>query len=413
MGGASAGRSSGADWHGRAAGLQRPDEERLRLVIVCHASLGGSSRVATRLAHALERRGHSVSLVSAAPPPAPPKELAGIRLESFGVQRERGWTTTIEQTWDPLRLRLLERRVEAVVRRDGADVVHYHYAWPFAAVVGRLKARLGAAAPAFIGTLHGTDVTQPPARASLGDLCDTDVYTTVSRAYAELAHHGLELPRRPFVVPNFVDPADFPRSSDFARGRGGSRKPRLVHVSNFRSVKNLEDVVRIFAAVRRRQPTELWLVGEGPGLVDLQAGLRQAGLDSDVRTFGYVSDVGLVLAECDVLLMTSWQESFCLAALEAMASGLCVVATAVGGLREMVEHGRTGMLFPAGDHHEGSRLVLRLLADDELRLRMRRCTARRARSLSARLVVPRYEALYRLVGSSIRLLDEPRANEAV
>jgi hypothetical protein len=134
----------------------------MRIALLCHASLGGSSTVATRLAYGLERRGHSVSLVSAAPPPAPTKELSAIRLELFGARQQSGWTTVVEPTWDMLRLAALERHIEAIVLRDGIEVVHYHYAWPFAHIVRRLKARLGPASPLFVGTLHGTDVMHAP-----------------------------------------------------------------------------------------------------------------------------------------------------------------------------------------------------------------------------------------------------------
>ena len=127
----------------------------MRIALLCHASLGGSSRVATRLAYGLERRGHSVSLVSAAPPPAPPKELSAVRLELFGARQQSGWTTVVEPMWDRLRLAALERHIEAIVLRDGIEVVHYHYAWPFAHIVRRLKARLGPSSPCSSGRCTG------------------------------------------------------------------------------------------------------------------------------------------------------------------------------------------------------------------------------------------------------------------
>jgi N-acetyl-alpha-D-glucosaminyl L-malate synthase BshA len=318
----------------------------------------------------------------------------------------------IEPTWDALRLAALERHVEAVVRRDGVQVVHYHYVWPFAHIVHRLKARLGLAAPVFVGTLHGTDVTRAPSDASLTALQDTDVCTTVSRSYAGLARERLGLCREPVVIPNFVDLTDFPQSVDFTHPLA-ERRPRLVHVSNFRPVKNPKDVARIFIRLRRRLPAELWLVGKGPGLADLEATLQRAGVGADLHVLGYQADIGRVLGQCDLLLMTSWEESFCLAALEAMASGLCVVATSVGGLTELAEDGRSALLFEPGDHHEGARLAQRLLTHRSLRLRMRRFAARRAQSFSTREVVPRYEALYRAACSAIGMEEAQLASEAV
>ena len=377
----------------------------MRIALLCHACLGGSSRVATRLAYELGRRGHSVSLLSESPPPAPSKELSRIHLESFAAQQGH-WTTVIEPAWDAWRLASLERRVEAVVRRDAVQVVHYHYAWPFAHAVRRLKARLGPNPPLFVGTLHGTDVTQSPGNGSLAALRETDVYTTVSKTYAQLAADYLDLADSPFVIPNFVEPADFPRSVDFTDAGGGGRKPRVVHVSNYRAVKNPSGVARVFLTLRERVPSELWLVGDGPGLGDLVDELRRAGAGSDVHVLGYRSDIGRTLAQCDLLLVTSWEESFCLAALEAMASGLCIVATSVGGLTEVVEPGRTAMLFDPGDYEHGAELAARLLTDDGLRLRMRRLARERALDFSAQSAVQRYEAVYRLACSPVASAEE-------
>jgi glycosyltransferase involved in cell wall biosynthesis len=224
---------------------------------------------------------------------------------------------------------------------------------------------------------------------------ETDVITCVSHSYARLACERLGLAAEPVVIPNFVDLGDFPLSSDFTDPRAGRRRPRLVHVSNFRGVKNPGDVARIFLALRERIAAELWLVGEGPELGSLVSTLRAAGAGADVRLLGYQPDVGRVLADCDLLLMASAEESFCLAALEAMASGLCVVAPAVGGLTELAEHGRSAMLFEPGDIAGAARLALRLLTHRRLRLVMRSLAAERARSFSTWSVLQRYEDLYR------------------
>jgi L-malate glycosyltransferase len=381
--------------------------------MLCHGSLGGSSRVATRLARALQDRGHHISLVSATPPPVAEAELSAVRLEALTRWRGGRPPTLVESMWEPWRLAALERRVEDIVRRDGVDVVHYHYAWPFALIVGRLRDRLGSAAPAFVGTLHGTDVTHAPGAEAPGALADTDLLTTVSRAYAELARRRLRLARSPFVIPNFVAPADFRPSVDFANVGTAARRPRLVHVSNFRDVKNPDGVARVFAAVRRLLPAELWLVGAGPGLARIETLLRAAGVRDDVRVLGYRNDVAGVLARCDLLLMTSLEESFCLAALEALACGLCVVAPSVGGLPEVAPDREAGLLFSPGDDEHAAELVLRLLTEPALRLPMRERAVRRARSFSRESVVSRYESLYRLAVSSAAVAQVALAHEAV
>lgn len=301
----------------------------------------------------------------------------------------------LEPTWDSWRLAQLERRVEAAVRDNGVQVMHYHYAWPFAHLVRGLKRRLGSASPLFVGTLHGTDVTHPPDQEAVDALRHTDEWTTVSRPYAALAHERLRLGRRPTVIPNFIDVARFPRSSDFTERRPGDRRPRLVHVSNFRPIKDPQGVAEIFAAVRKRHDAELWLIGDGPELPRVRAVLRRARLEQDVRVLGYRTDVGQLLAQCDVLVMSSLEESFCLAALEAMASGLAVVGTAVRGFAELAEHGRAAMLYPQGDYTAAADLIDRLLNDRELRLGLRRAAVERARAFSVAAAVGRYEAVYR------------------
>jgi N-acetyl-alpha-D-glucosaminyl L-malate synthase BshA len=339
--------------------------EPLSIAMIAHSGPGGSSRMAARLAGALSHRGHDV--VQLAPSP---------------------WSTTLEPGLDEWRLARFERRVATVVRERAVDVLHYHYAWPFAALVPRLDRRLGAASPLFVGTLHGTDVTQPPARAPLGVLHATDALTTVSHAYAALARERLAV--APLVVANFIEDAP-PRARAPALP---GRAPRLVHVSSFRPVKDPQTIAALFASVRRASPAELWLVGDGPGLPAVVQELQRARLECDVRVFGYRADAQRLLAQCDVLVMSSREESFCLAALEAMAAGVPVVATAVGGLVELAQGG-AALLYPAGDPTAGARRVLELLGDVALRRRLRAAGLERARAFSAEAAVASYERLYR------------------
>jgi N-acetyl-alpha-D-glucosaminyl L-malate synthase BshA len=304
------------------------------------------------------------------------------------------WSATLDTSWDPLRMAQLESRLEGLVRDHGVDVIHYHYAWPFARVLDRLKRRMKAAAPLIVGTLHGTDVTHPPDDSAIEALRSTDTLTTVSNAYADLARERLGLARRPTVVANFVDPADFPLSLDFTDPLSSRPRPRLVHVSNFRPVKAPHGIVEMFAAIRERRDAELWLIGDGPELPSVLAALERSGLRRDVRVLGYRTDVGRLLAQCDVLVMSSLEESFCLSALEAMAAGLAVVGPDVGGLTELTAHGRTGMLYERGDFPAAARLVERLLSDHHLRLGLRRAATSHARTFSVTAAVEAYLAVY-------------------
>ncbi|HET9852463.1 MAG TPA: glycosyltransferase [Candidatus Limnocylindrales bacterium] len=339
--------------------------------MLSHAGPGGSSHVARHLAAELKRRGHAVSLVAPGP-----------------------WRATLDTSWDQWRLKRLERHLEGLVRDGGVNVIHYHYAWPFARVLDRLKRRMRSAAPLIVGTLHGTDVTHPPDESAIAALQSTDRLTTVSNAYADLARQRLGLALRPTVIANFVDPAAFPLSIDFADPLSGRPRPRLVHVSNFRPVKAPHGVVEMFAAVRERRDAELWLIGDGPELPSVVAALDRRGLRRDVRVLGYRTEVGRLLAQCDVLLMSSLEESFCLAALEAMAAGLAVVGPDVGGFTEVTGRGRTGMLYERGDYAAAARLVETLLSDDELRLGLRRAATEDARTFSVTAAVEAYLAVY-------------------
>ena len=327
--------------------------------------------MARELAAALQRRGHAVSTVSPGP-----------------------WSATIDTSWDPWRLAQLERQLEGLVQDQAIDVIHYHYAWPFARVLDRLKCRMRSAAPFIVGTLHGTDVTHPPDESAVDALRSTDELTTVSDAYADLARERLGLTVRPTVIANFVDPGAFPRSVDFTDPASGRARPRLVHVSNLRPVKAPGRVVEIFAAVRRHRDAELWLIGDGPELPSVLAAIDRTGLRDDVHVLGYRSDVGRLLAQCDLLLMSSLEESFCLAALEAMAAGLVVVGPAVGGLAELVGHGRTGLLYDRGDVAAAARMVQTVLGDDPARIGLRRAATEHARRFSVAAAVEAYLAIY-------------------
>jgi glycosyltransferase involved in cell wall biosynthesis len=150
----------------------------------------------------------------------------------------------------------------------------------------------------------------------------------------------------------------------------------------------------MFAAVRERRDAELWLIGDGPELPSVVAALDRSGLRRDVRVLGYRTDVGRLLAQCDVLVMSSLEESFCLSALEAMAAGLAVVGPDVGGFAELTGHGRTGMLYERGDFVAAARLVETLLSDHQLRLGLRRAATAHARTFSVTAAVEAYLAVY-------------------
>src|SRR3990170_445217 len=376
-------------------------QDGLRVGIVCHSGLGGSVRVAVGLASALARKGQAVHLLAKVLPLGATRPAAGVSFhglhgpEPLHPHLHAGWSTSDRESFIDL--------IVSVVESHRLDVLHFHYAVPFAEIAARVIERLGPGCPRLVMTLHGTDVSTFGVDPVVGRglrraLVGLDAVTTVSNDHARLSSEVLGLERLPKVIPNFVDVRRFrPRLVVPADGRTPHRRPRIAHISNFRLVKDPESMARIFVQVLREIEAELWLVGDGDGMDPVRSILKEAGVEHHVRFFGLRRNVHRILRWSHVLLLTSRTESFSLAALEAAACGVPVVAPRVGGLPEVVVDGTTGLLFEAGDEEEAAHAALRLLADGDLRSLMGRAAAARARCFSTETIVARYERLYREV----------------
>jgi L-malate glycosyltransferase len=367
----------------------------MRVGLLCHSGIGGSVRIACALASELARRGHRVHLMAQRPPV--PDWLKDTRvcvhtlLPSVNGRLPLG----LNVDWSNDEQAEFRALVAGVARSERLQVLHAHYAVPFAQIAASLARRLGDSGPVTVATLHGTDVSihgrEPAQRRLLSeDLRALDAVTTVSHDHARLARHLFALPEPPLVIPNFIDMTRFKPMQSAHQGR-----PRVVHVSNFRGVKDPRSLAHVFLAVRERIDAELWLVGDGPSLPALREMLSQARAEDAVRFFGATTDVATILAEADLLLMTSVVESFCVAAAEAMACGIPVVATRVGGLAEVVRDGTTGRLFPVGAHADAVDAVAELLARPWLRRKAGHAARRQAARFAGERIVPRYESLYR------------------
>jgi L-malate glycosyltransferase len=369
----------------------------LRVGLLCHRGVGGSTRIAVDLGNALAGRGHTVHLFARTLPLGIPTFARGVTFHPLlAGDGHAPPTASLDASWSDPDLDLMVERIAAVASSSGLDVLHFHYAMPFAWVAAEAVRRLGDGAPRLVGTLHGTDVSvhgrSSKGRSLARALAAADRLTTVSNSHVQLATRTFSLSRPPDLIPNFVDLRRFrPIYSHLDQ----TRPHRIVHVSNFRPVKDPTSVVRVFARVRRELNAELWLVGDGEGMPAVRSAIRENRLDRHVRFFGLHPAVEQVLPHADLLLLTSRYESYCLAALEAAACGVPAVAPRVGGLPEVVVHGRTGHLFRGGDEREAARAVLMVLDDPQAQLRLRAEAVKRARRLSAVQVVPRYEELYR------------------
>lgn len=325
----------------------------MRVGISCHASFGGSGVIATELGLALAAHGHEVHFICAHAPP---------RLGSTLPPR-----VTLHQVSTPehpllphgdFTLALASKLAEV---GSSLDVLHVHYALPLATSALLARELLGARAPRLVTTVHGTDVLtlglQPEFRPLVRQaLQRSDLVTAPSAFLARAAIEGLPLDRKVEVVSNFVDTGRF-------APKAHPSTSVLTHASNFRRLKRVQDVVSIFARVRQQVPCTLRLIGDGPERPAAEARLRDLGLWSHVELLGEVVDVVPPLQSSDVFLLPSEVESFGLAALEAMSCGVPVVASATGGLPEVVRDGETGFLHHPGDVEAMATSVVSLLKD--------------------------------------------------
>ena len=372
---------------------------------MCHSSFGGSARVATRLAEELARRGHKIHLFARTTPFGEWDPASSVMLHTTMPDREADLhPASLYTDWPTEECRAFVSCVLDVIATDGLDVLHFHYAVPFSFIAAEVRQRLGQRSPVLVGTLHGTDVVvhgkDPVQGPQLTQaLLHLDGLTTVSVAHARLSAEVLGLSAWPKVIPNFVNlsrfhPQKLPPSGRGRAGEGVRSRPRIVHVSNFRSVKGPQDVARMFVAIREQTKAELWLIGDGEEMEAVKSIFQQSGVENDVRYWGLQRDVASLLAQTDLLLMASSYESFCLVALEAMACGVPALATRVGGLPEVVVHGETGFLYPVGDYDSAVSFAVSLLSDPARHQAMREAAAQHARRFGSERIVPAYEELY-------------------
>ncbi len=380
----------------------------MRIAIVCYPTHGGSGVVASELAIALADSGHDVHVVSYAVP---------FRLRGFhpGVRFHEVEIASYPLLRFPPYTLGLATKLAEVASEEGLDVIHAHYAVPNAVSAFLAREIIGSPRPRLVTTLHGTDITLVGADRSFDRVIRfalerSDAVTAVSGYLAERTRRDFS-PHLPIaVIPNFVDtalpPADTSACAREAWAPAG--EAILMHISNFRPVKRISDVVRVFHAVRQEEPARLVLIGEGPERLFAQQLVRELELGDDVLFLGQQDDVQGLLACADLLLLPSEQESFGLTALEAMVARVPVIATSIGGLPEVVTDGEAGRLLPVGDVSGMARAALKLIRDPGSRKAMGRAGRERAkRHFRRELVVPRYEALYR------RLAAEPRDRSSV
>lgn len=371
----------------------------MKIGIICSPTYGGSGVVATELGRSLAERGHEVHFISV----ALPFRLDGAPLDNVFFHEVPSVNYPV-LPGDLYGIAIASRTVQ-VARDHGLEVVHAHYAIPHAISAWLAREVMGSKGFKMVTTLHGTDITLvgrapsffPTAQFAIEH---SDAVTTVSEWLKEETIREFGIKRPIDVIPNFVDEHKFRRGlkpckkSHFAP----NGEKILMHVSNFRPVKRVMDVIETFARVHAVMPSKLILIGDGPDRDAAMNRARELRLLQDVYALGKQEHIENYLSCSDIMLFPSEYESFGLAALEAMASECIVVASRGGNLRELIEHGVDGFTAEVGDVESMARDCIEILRDDARRTEMGRRARQKAHDrYLPEQIIPAYEALYERV----------------
>jgi N-acetyl-alpha-D-glucosaminyl L-malate synthase BshA len=373
----------------------------MKIGIVCYPTFGGSGVVATELGKALVEKGHQVHFITYSQP---------VRLEFFSenlVYHEVSVSDYPLFEYQPYELVLSSKLVD-VVKYEKLDLLHVHYAIPHASAAYMAKqilASQGIHIP-FITTLHGTDITlvgkdpsfEPAITFAINQ---SDAVTSVSESLKQDTYINFPNVKKEIkVIPNFICLDDYKveaNSKCQKKMYAPNGERLLIHVSNFRKVKRVEDVLRVFDKVRKVIPSKLLLVGDGPERPSIEKLCRELDTCSDIRSLGKIVNPEQVLSIADLFLLTSETESFGLAALEAMAARVPVISTNSGGLPEVNIDGFSGYMSNVGDVDEMAKNAISILKDDKTLNRFRVNAYEQAQKFEISKILPMYEELYKEV----------------
>ncbi len=367
----------------------------MKIGIVCYPTFGGSGVVATELGKALADKGHQVHFITYTQP---------VRLNFYNENLFYHAVYVPNYPlfqYPPYELALASEIVN-VFKYEKLDLLHVHYAIPHASAAYMAKQILkteGYNMPV-VTTLHGTDITLVGKDASFEPVVtfsinQSDGVTTVSESLKKDTFDQFKITQDIEVIPNFVDLQVFRRQekAHFRTAICPNGEKLMIHTSNFRKVKRVQDVMKIFSEVRKHTPSKLLLIGDGPERINMERLCRELGVCDDVRFLGKLGAVEEVLSIADVFLMPSEKESFGLAALEAMACEVPVISSNTGGIPELNLHGVTGFVSEVGDVEDMVKNTLTLLKDENLDT-FRKNALDRANHFQLSNILPHYEAFY-------------------
>jgi len=372
----------------------------MKIGIVCYPTFGGSGVVATELGMALGFQGHEVHFITYNQP---------VRL-NFLSNNVYFHEVFVEEyplfQYQPYELALSSKMV-SIVERYHLDILHVHYAIPhaYAAFMAKQMLKTKGIDIKVVTTLHGTDITLVGShpiykKAVEFSINNSDIVTTVSKSLKQDTLRLFDIKKEIIVIPNFVELDKYPDHSEDECQRSTLALPDeriLVHISNFRPVKRIEDVILIFEKILKQIPAKLLLVGEGPEREKVDRLIKKLNLKDKVLFLGNSQEVNKIFCYADLFLLPSETESFGLAALEAMAAKTPVISTNGGGLPEVNVHGVSGFLSPVGDVDEMAKNALKILKDDAVLQSFKQSAFTHAKTFELNLILPQYEAVYRTV----------------
>lgn len=379
--------------------LLSPAMELLKIGIICYPTYGGSGVVATELGKALAKKGHQVHFITYQEP---------VRLDSFHENIFYHEVSSLDYPlfqYTPYESALASKIVD-VVKFEKLDLLHVHYAIPHASsalMAKQILAEQKIHIP-FITTLHGTDITLvgrdpgylPVVAYSINH---SDGITSVSDFLRADTQRHFNINKHIEVIPNFIDFARFKKTNKehFKKAIATQGEKILMHVSNFRKVKRVEDVVKMFCKVQQKVPSKLLLVGDGPERMNIEMLCRQYSICEQVRFLGKQDAVEDLLAIADLFVLPSETESFGLAALEAMACEVPVISSNAGGLPEIQIQGKTGFMSNVGDVDDMAKNAVAILENNETLATFKANAFKQAQQFNIDNILPQYENYYELV----------------
>ncbi len=368
----------------------------MRIGIVCYPTFGGSGVLATELGKALADKGHKVHFITYQQP---------VRLNVFSANifyHEVSVPSYPLFDYPPYELALASTMVDVILNHD-LDLLHVHYAIPHASAAFMAKQivlKSGRNIPV-ITTLHGTDITlvgrdktyEPVVTFSINE---SDAITAVSQNLKDETYRSFPITKDIEVIENFVDNSRYNKKpiDAFRKVIAPNDEKILIHASNFRKIKRVDDVIEIFANVHSKIPSKLLLVGDGPERRFMEDLVRKLQVQDDVRFLGKQEQIEEILLVSDLFLLPSEYESFGLAAMEAMAANVPVISSDAGGLPEININGKTGFTAAVGDVQTMSDCAIKLLSDDKLLQQFRKNAKAQAMKFDLQNIVPQYEKLY-------------------